>query len=100
MGRADGTGAPIEVKIAGRAGIPTDRITGASLNVTVTGATAAGYVTVYPCGAIPNASNVNFDVGDTVANAVFTPLSDTGTICVYVYGEADIIVDVNGFVRI
>jgi len=31
---------------------------------------------------------------------VFTPLSDTGTICVYVYGEADIIVDVNGFVRI
>ena len=100
VGRADGTGAPIEVKIAGRAGIPTDRVTGASLNVTVTGATAAGYVTVYPCGAIPNASNVNFDVGDTVANAVFTPLSDTGTICVYVYGEADIIVDVNGFVRI
>ena len=100
VGRADGTGAPIEVKITGRAGIPTDRVTGASLNVTVTGATAAGYVTVYPCGAIPNASNVNFDVGDTVANAVFTPLSDTGTICVYVYGEADIIVDVNGVVRI
>jgi len=100
VGRADGTGAPVEVKIAGRTGIPTDRVSGASLNVTVTGATAAGFITVYPCGAIPNASNVNFDVGDTVANAVFTPLSDTGTICVYVYGEADIIVDVNGFVRV
>lgn len=100
VGQPDGTGAPIEVKVTGRAGIPSTRVTGASLNITVTGATAGGFATVYPCGTVPNASNVNFEVGDTVANAVFTPLSDDGTICVYVYGRADVIVDVNGYVRL
>ena len=34
-----------------------------------------------------------------VVMLVFAAIT-AGTICVYVYGEADIIVDVNGFVRI
>ena len=30
-------------------------------------------------------------------NAVITPVSATGEVCVYVYGTAHILVDVNGY---
>jgi len=32
-----------------------------------------------------------------VANAVIAPLSPTGTVCVYVHGRADVLVDVSGY---
>jgi hypothetical protein len=41
---------------------------------------------------------VNFVVSQTVANAVLAPLSDRGTVCVYVDGATDVIVDVNGYI--
>jgi hypothetical protein len=44
-----------------------------SLNVTVTDPVGPGFVTVYPCGERPLASNVNFTSGQTVPNAVITP---------------------------
>lgn len=74
--------------------------TGVATNVTVvdgqTG-TSAGYVTVYPCGARPNASNLNFTNGQIIPNAVTSSLSLTGTICLYVYGSAYLLVDVVGY---
>jgi hypothetical protein len=42
-------------------------------------------------------SNINFGSGQTVANAVTVPVSADGHICVYVYGTAHVLVDVNGF---
>jgi len=44
------------------------------MNVTVTQPKAAGYITAYPSTAsMPNASNLNFTVGETVPNLVMVP---------------------------
>jgi hypothetical protein len=99
IGQLDGTGTPLEVLVRGRNGIPSSGVTAVSMNVTITNTSASdvgGYVSVYPCGARPNVSNLNFVSGKTVPNAVLIPLSATGTVCFYVYGQADIIVDTNG----
>jgi hypothetical protein len=99
VGQLDGGGTPLEVVVLGRNGIPSSGVTAVSMNVTITNAVASdagGYVSVYPCGTRPNVSSLNFVTGKTIPNAVVTPLSATGTVCFYVYGQADIIVDING----
>src|SRR6185369_1581144 len=64
--------------VAGRGGVDIEAAT-AVVNVTVTGPNAAGYVTIYPCGIDPPlASNLNFVVGQTIANAVITKLGTNG----------------------
>jgi len=94
------SGDSLTVQVTGRAGIPAGA-TAASLNVTVLGVSApeaGGYVTVYPCGTRPEASNLNFRAGQIVPNAVVSPVSASGTVCLYVFGSADLIVDVNGYI--
>ncbi|MEU8761417.1 protease pro-enzyme activation domain-containing protein [Streptomyces sp. NPDC048659] len=45
------------------------------LNVTVTAPTAGGFLTVWPDGTpLPNASNINWTAGQTVANLVTVPV--------------------------
>lgn len=57
-----------------------------------------GFATMYPCDATrPDASNLNFVSGVTVANSVAVPLSSAGTVCVYVYGTAHVLLDVSGY---
>jgi hypothetical protein len=73
-----------------------------SLNVTVVDGelptVGGGFVTVDGCATPrPNASNLNFGQAQTVPNAVITPVSASGEICVYVYGRAHILVDINGW---
>jgi hypothetical protein len=85
------------VKVAGRAGVPTGVRT-AMLSVTAEGAQQAGFVSVYPCDQpTPLASDVNYAVGDTVANAVATRLDGGGDTCVFNSGSANTIVDVVGW---
>jgi alpha-tubulin suppressor-like RCC1 family protein len=85
------------VKVGGRAGVPTDA-TSAVLNVTVVDALAAGYLTVWPCGlSRPEASNVNFSVGDTIANAVFSGIGESGEICVFNSASTHLLVDVSAY---
>ncbi|MEZ5259305.1 MAG: PKD domain-containing protein, partial [Ilumatobacteraceae bacterium] len=89
-------GETIEVTVAGRADIPADATT-AVLNLTVADPLAAGYVTVYPCGTTPpNASSLNFARGETRANSVVTPLSPSGTVCLFASGATHLIADVSG----
>jgi hypothetical protein len=71
-----------------------------ALNVTVVDGLTndfGGYVTVYPCGTKPEASNLNFTSGQIVPNAVIAPVSADGKVCIYVYGQAHILVDVSGY---
>jgi hypothetical protein len=73
------------------------RSTGAIVNVTVTGPSTSGFMTVFPCGASrPLASNLNFQAGVDVANLVITSSNADGTLCLYSDSVADVIVDVNG----
>ena len=98
VGNRSGRASGIEVQVTGIGGVPFENVTAASLNLTVVDAQTAGFATVYPCGSVPESSNVNFVVSQTVANAVLAPLSDRGTVCVYVDGATDVIVDVNGYI--
>jgi trimeric autotransporter adhesin len=85
------------VSVVDRGGVPAGAAT-VVLNVTVTEPTAAGFVTVYPCDVDrPLASNLNFDVGTTVANAVIVKVGATGEVCLFNSNPAQLIVDVNGY---
>jgi hypothetical protein len=101
VGNAAGTGAPLVVNVLNRGGLPGSGIGAVSLNVTVVDGglplVGGGYVTVYPCGTRPNASNLNFDVGQTIPNAVIAPVSAAGDVCFYVYGTAHLLVDVSAY---
>ncbi|MEO5840343.1 MAG: ice-binding family protein [Acidimicrobiales bacterium] len=77
--------------------VPANGVGAVSLNVTVTNPEAAGFLTVYACGVREAVSSVNFSIAQTVANAVITPVSSTGTVCFYASSLADIIVDINGW---
>ena len=69
------------------------------LNVTVTGPTGAGFVTVYPCGIDrPLASNLNYGVGTTAANAVLVKVGVEGKVCLYNSNPTQLIADVSGYV--
>ena len=99
IGNGLGGGSPLSFTVAGQGGVPFSGATAVSLNVTVTGTEApdyGGYVTVYPCGDRPDASSLNFVIGQTIANGVTTPVGSGGQICFYVFGRAHLLVDVNG----
>jgi subtilase family serine protease len=68
------------------------------LNVTVTGPTQSGYVTVYPSGVDrPLSSNLNFPAGATIPNSVITPVNGTGIDFYNFAGSTSLIVDVFGY---
>jgi hypothetical protein len=89
-------GSVVELVVAGRAGIPTGA-TSVVLNVTAVDARANGFLTAFPCGSRPNASNVNYVAGQVVPNAVIAKLTNAGTICIFSYETTDIVVDVSGY---
>jgi peptidoglycan hydrolase-like amidase len=90
----------VRLQVSGQTGLPADGLTAVALNLTVTDTTTGphgGFVTLYPCGAVPDVSNLNFVAGDTVANAVIVPLADDGSVCASVFGGAHLIMDVSGY---
>ncbi len=90
---ADGV---LRVPVAGLAGVPGDAES-VALNVTVTDPAGAGFVTVYQCGRDrPLASNVNFLMGETVANAVTATVGEDGAVCLYASIDLDVVIDLNG----
>jgi hypothetical protein len=67
--------ATVVLTVGGVGAVPGG-ISAAALNVTVTGPTEAGFVTVWPDGgARPATSNVNFGKAQTVPNMVITPVA-------------------------
>ncbi len=89
---------PLSLKVTGRGGVPSSGVAAVTLNVTVTDPTAPGYLTAHPSGvARPNASNVNFERGATVANAVTVAPGADGRVVLYASGPTHVIVDVSGY---
>jgi hypothetical protein len=107
FGELDGTGTPMELTINNAttingtpSGLPATGISAVALNVTVVDGETndnGGYLTIYPCGTRPDASNLNYVTGQTIPNAVIAPVSDTGTICIHNYGTAHILIDASGW---
>ncbi len=95
-GNRVGGGQTLVLSIAGTRGIPSSAKS-VSVNITVTDATTAGYITAYPCGTRPNTSNVNFEIGAASSNGAMLKLSNSGQLCVYSSSNAHVVVDVNGW---
>ena len=75
-------------------------ITAVVMNVTVTDATASGFVTAYPTGsAVPSSSNLNFSAGQTVPNLVTVKVGagDLVSLLNSSGGSSDLIADVEGY---
>ena len=97
VGRA-GAGTVVEVKVTGRAGVPTTAAA-VMLNVTAVFPSGAGYLTVFPCGQPqPLASSVNYGPNVVVPNAVLAKVGFDGKVCIFTLAETDVLVDVNGYV--
>jgi hypothetical protein len=80
--------------VAGTGGVPAISAQAVTLNVTVDQPATGGFVTVYPCGEdVPNASNVNYAAGQTIANLVTVKLGQDGNVCFYTSGAAHLIAD-------
>ncbi len=95
-GSKPASGSVQEVQVVGRGGVAAGA-TAVVLNVTATEPDAAGYLTVYPCGIErPLASNVNFQTGRTVANAVTSGVGTGGKVCVFTSTPTHLVVDVTG----
>ena len=84
------------IAITGSTNVPIDA-RGVALNVTVTNPAAAGYLTVYPCGDRPVASNLNYVANQTVPNFVITALSPDGEVCIDTIAVVDVVVDLAGY---
>ncbi|HEY8745862.1 MAG TPA: hypothetical protein VIU62_22470, partial [Chloroflexota bacterium] len=78
-----GAGTARAVQVTGLGGVPSTGVSAVVLNVTVTDTSASSYLTVYPscAGSPPNASNLNWIAGKTIANRVMVPVGSDGKVC-------------------
>ena len=99
-GPALSTGAPRTFPIVGACGVPASAWA-VSLNVTVTQATTAGNVRLFPGGTpSPPTSNLNYSAGATRANNAIATLGSAGDLTALASqasGSIHLILDVNGY---
>lgn len=97
---AVGAFAGVELQVTGRGGVPASDVSAVVVNVTVTGPSASGFVTVYPSGGSqPTASNLNFTAGQTIPNLVTVKVGAGGRITLTnnSAGQVNLIADVAGY---
>jgi hypothetical protein len=70
---------------------------GATVNMTIVGATAPGFGSAWAGGPQPNTSKINYGVGGAIANEVSVPLAADGSFQVYISSPAHIIFDLVGY---
>jgi uncharacterized protein (DUF1501 family) len=89
----------LDLAVAGVGQVPTTDVTAVLMNVTATGPTEAGFLTVWPKdAALPNASNLNFEAGQTVPNLVLAKLGAGGKVSMKNSGgKTHLIADVCGY---
>ncbi len=93
-----GAGSSVSLQVAGVSGVPASGVTAVVMNVTVTGATAAGYLTVYPDGQPrPGTSSLNFVRGETIPNLVVVPVVDGKVDFYNSAGTVNVIADLTGY---
>jgi hypothetical protein len=101
--RQGATAMPLQPNTVVRIAIPRahDEMapTAAFVNVTASNASAAGFVTMWPCGGtVPTVSTLNFAVREDIANAAWVPTDGSGTVCASVSAPADLIVDLSAVI--
>ena len=93
-----GPGQTLSLQVAGVGSVPASA-TSVALNVTVTGTTAASFLSVYPAGeSRPIASNLNWVGGETRANLVVVPVGSGGSVSFYNHsGQTEVVADLQGY---
>ncbi|CAH0327632.1 hypothetical protein SRABI128_06299 [Microbacterium sp. Bi128] len=89
----------VSLQVAGTNGIPASAAA-VVFNLTVTEPTRIGYITAYASGsARPDASNLNFNAGQTVPNLVTVPIGPDGKVTLLnrSFGRSHLIADVAGY---
>ena len=91
-------GGRVVLQVTGAGGVPA----GASavvVNVTITGATRAGFVQAYPTGRGTEgaSSNLNVVAGQTLAGLVTALLGEGGKVTLYTAGGGHLLADVSGY---
>ena len=93
-------GADRVFKVIAQCGVPAGA-RAISVNATVAQPTAAGYLTLYPGGAVlPTASSLNYRAGQTRANGAIVGLGPAGDVVVHcgqASGKTHFVLDVNGY---
>lgn len=103
----NGVGAPLarlrggqrlDLRVAGRGGVPASGVDAVVLNVAALRPTEPGFLTIWPSGlGRPDVSNLNFDPGRNVPNLVVCKLGADGAVSLLANtGELDLIADVVG----
>jgi hypothetical protein len=95
-GQRLGSGQIAKIKVAGVRGVPVDA-KAVTVNLTATEALVDGFVTAYPCGAMPDVSTLN--AGPTrqaVANGTMVGLNGAGELCVYTARPTHLVIDISG----
>lgn len=93
------SGTPRTLTVAGGSTVVPSGADAVVLNVTVTGASSDGYLTVFPTGSTqPNASNLNFTAGRDVANLVVVKVGSDGQVSfANAAGSTHVIADLVGW---
>lgn len=87
----------IELTVTGANGVPVDA-TAVQVNVTVTAGTESSFLTLFPEGAPPNASNLNWEPGQTLPNLATVRIGADGKIRIFNNaGSVHVIVDLAGY---
>lgn len=72
-----------------------------ALNLTSVAPAAAGFLTAFPCDTDrPNASNLNYVAGQTVAGLAVSKVSASGTVCIFTPAATHIIADLSAIAPI
>jgi hypothetical protein len=97
--RPVGPNGVLDLAVAGVGHVPPTDVTAVLMNVTATGPTESGFLTVWPKDApFPNASNLNFETGQTVPNLVLAKLGAGGKVSMKnSAGNTHLIADVCGY---
>jgi serine protease len=89
---------PYAFQMTGNFGIPTTGANSVVLNVTATGATAPGYITVWPCNQPqPYTSNLNYLSYQDIPNAVIATVDSNGQVCFASSSPTFLIADISGW---
>jgi hypothetical protein len=92
-------GLPVEMPIAIPDGLPSGAsVSAVALNLTVTNTFDDGYLTASPSQVpVPNASNLNYSQGQTVAGLSITRVGANRNLNVFAFGGTDLIADIAGW---
>jgi hypothetical protein len=93
-----GAGQTLQVQVTGNGGVPSTGVAAVVLNVTAANPTALSYLTVFPGGTLPTASNLNFVPNQVIPNRVIVPVDGSGRVSIFNgAGSVNVIADVNGW---